>query len=299
MSMTLAGVLHACFTGIESTPKITADDIKRKTAEDQPEQSYLSEIQPQPFGEWKLGKQFFVTDNKLSILLGPDAPKAGDLSETVISYQGAKDITSVSGKQVAELSFVTANGTHVAYRLDVPVLQATERKSVDIPLAIDLDLVNDVKRKMNGNTYYIITREWYDTANRPRSGRKYVPVKVTDVVPGSSFYPVLLKLTDDKGELFHLYMSAGNDLKDHRNFASLFSLSDPRLRYPSINDHVWQHIVNGTVTQDMTRDECRLSLGTPASVDRRPGYSILSEIWSYENGKYLIFEDGLLRSFRQ
>lgn len=56
---------------------------------------------------------------------------------------------------------------------------------------------------------------------------------------------------------------------------------------------------NGTVTEDMTRDECRLSLGAPDNIDRRAGYSVLREVWSYENGRYLIFEDGLLRSYRQ
>lgn len=49
----------------------------------------------------------------------------------------------------------------------------------------------------------------------------------------------------------------------------------------------------------MTRDEARLALGAPANIDRRPGYSFMREIWTYENGIFLIFEDGLLKSFRQ
>lgn len=94
-------------------------------------------------------------------------------------------------------------------------------------------------------------------------------------------------------------MSVGSDLRATRKFGSLLSLSNPRDRYPEITDANWNNIVNGRVSEDMTREECRLALGAPATVDRRPGYSIMREIWTYENGRYLIFEDGLLRSFRQ
>jgi hypothetical protein len=61
---------------------------------------------------------------------------------------------------------------------------------------------------------------------------------------------------------------------------------------------VWDNIIHGRVALDMTRSECRLSLGAPKTVDTRPGYSGVRELWVYENGAYLVFEDGLLRDYR-
>ena len=48
----------------------------------------------------------------------------------------------------------------------------------------------------------------------------------------------------------------------------------------------------------MPRDECRLSLGAPKDVDYGRSYSSAYEQWTYSNGAYLIFEDGLLKRYR-
>lgn len=299
ISIALGGALSACFTGVESTPKIGAADFRKQNVTDAPEQHYLDDVVPQTLGNWSPGKKLLVTDDKLAILLGPEAEKGAALKGTELIFTGMQDVVSITGEKVAQLNFTTAYGLPVSYRMDASVQKVSERKSVDIPLTVDLDIVEDVKRKMRGNTYYVMTRDWYNVSNEPMQGRRFVPVKVADVVPGSSFYPVLLVLEDEKGEQFHMYMSVGSDVKSPRGFATLFSLSNPKLRYPSISDDAWKHIINGTVTEDMTRDECRLSLGAPDNIDRRAGYSVLREVWSYENGRYLIFEDGLLRSYRQ
>ncbi len=92
-------------------------------------------------------------------------------------------------------------------------------------------------------------------------------------------------------------MSAG-DQKGSRDFASLFYFENPRNRYPNITDETWANIIRGKVALYMTREECRLALGSPATVDRRPGISTMRELWTYENGIYLIFDDGILQSFR-
>lgn len=299
IGITMASALSACFTGVESTPKIGSSDIRKQNVADTPEQHYMDDVMIEGLSQWKPGKKLLVTDDKLALLLGPEAEKGASLKGTELTFTGADDVAAISGEKVAQLKFLTAYGLPVAFCMDAPVSKVSERKSVDIPLTIDLDLVAEVKKKLKGNVYYVVTREWYDTSNQPIQGRRFVPVKVNDVVPGSSFYPVLLILEDEKGSPFHLFMSVGNDVKSPRGFDSLFALTDQKLRYPSITDEVWKHIINGTVAQDMTREECRLALGSPDNIDRRAGYSVLREVWSYENGKYLIFEDGLLRSFRQ
>lgn len=62
---------------------------------------------------------------------------------------------------------------------------------------------------------------------------------------------------------------------------------------------MWTNIINNRVSPGMTLDECRLALGSPAKVSRRPDHSVLREIWSYENGIYLMFVDGILSSYRR
>lgn len=295
----MAGALSACFTGVESTPKIDSSDLKKQNVTSTPEQHYLDDVQHEKLGEWTPGKQLLVTDNKLAMLLGPEAGEEKNLKGGTLTYIGCEDVMSITGESVAQLRFRTPDGVTVAYRMDAPMAEVAKRSEVEIPLTIELSVVEAVKKKMAGATYYLLSRDRYDEQNEAKTGKKYVKATVVDVLPGSSFYPVLLVLKDEDGAIFHLFMSVGRDLKAPRNFASLFSLSNPRTRYPNINDEVWRHIVNGTVKEDMTRDECRLSLGAPDNIDRRAGYSVLREVWSYENGKYLIFEDGLLRSFRQ
>ena len=65
--------MTSCFTGIESTPKITASDVKKQNIPVKEEDSFLSEIKPQPFSEWEKGKRFYVSDDKFSLLTLPPA----------------------------------------------------------------------------------------------------------------------------------------------------------------------------------------------------------------------------------
>lgn len=295
----LAATAQGCFTGIESTPKITAGDVKREKIEERPEDRYLADIMPQPPADWQPGKEFYVTDNKISLLLGASGAEAGNLAGTILRLENLSEVTSIDGKRMVEATFTTEYGKEVSYRSDVQASSLDRSKNMEVPFTIEVDMVSKVAERMKGKRYYIVTSSWYDTDDNALTGRRFIPVTVVDVVPGSTFYPIKLILNDDKGKPLHLFMSVGSDLRATRKFGSLLSLSNPRDRYPEITDANWNNIVNGRVSEDMTREECRLALGTPATVDRRPGYSIMREIWTYENGRYLIFEDGLLRSFRQ
>lgn len=291
--------LQGCFTGIESTPAISDSVVKREKIVSKPEDSYLSGIRPQRLDDWNVGKKWYVTDGKIRLIFGNQTGVDGLKEGDVITYSHVNEVTTVTGDRVAEIVFVTPSGANVAYRTSQPKESIAAAERVEVPFAVEMSVVDDVSGLMLGKTYYVVTSSWYDMDNKSRTGRRFVPVKVTDVTPGNAYYPILLTLSDENGQPFRLFMSAGTDAPMPRRFGSLFSLSDPRLRYPEINDATWQHIVKGEVARDMTREECRLALGAPATVDRHPGYSILTEVWTYEDGKYLIFEDGVLRSFRQ
>lgn len=291
--------LSSCFTGIESTPKITSSDVKREKITVRAEEEFLKDISREPLGKWEPGKRFYVTDNKINLIFGSDAPNATGLKGEYITFEGVRDIISVAGLPLGEFKFRLPNGSTALFRSNKSIDSWEKQGYVEIPFTIEEKVVGDVAERLNGRDYYILTSQWYDTNDQARKGRKFIKVRIDRVFPGTTEYPVRLAMTDENGEPFHLFLSVGSGLKASRDFSSLFSFSDPRQRYPLITDKVWTNIINGKVAQDMTQDECRLSLGQPDVIDRRPGYGYLYEIWGYENGVYLIFEDGLLKSFRK
>lgn len=290
--------LESCFTGIESTPKVTANDVKRQNIVQRPEDTFLASISPEQFGEWKKGKQFYVSDNKFQLVLQPTPNKLNDYTGEFITYSGWNEMIDVTGNKVAEIEFADRAGNKLVYRSGLSADALSKEPGVHIPFLVEMSVVNSVRDKLQGNTYYVMTSSWYDTELKSRQGRKFVPVTVKSVKPGNAYYSTVLELTDENGAPFCLLLSAGNDLKSLRSFGSIFSFTDPHKSYPNISDDHWKKIIAGRVAPGMTRDECRLSLGAPANVDRSAGYSSLREIWSYENGAYLIFIDGLLDSFR-
>ena len=95
-----------------------------------------------------------------------------------------------------------------------------------------------------------------------------------------------------------LSLKTRSETGENRIFDRMFSFENPRLRYPTISDDIWDRITKGTLVKGMTKEECRLSIGMPEEVKQIPTYSGLREQWMYELNEYLYFEDGLLIDFR-
>ena len=299
----LWAVLSAsCFTGIESTPKITASDVKRQNIVVTDEERYLSDIGPQPIADWTAGKKLIVTDSRISLALknmqNAPAPQAGE----ILTFGHRSPATTITGTAATDITVTDSSGTPFSYRIEADSLPA----EAEIPFTIQLDMVNDVRTRMLGNEYYILTSAWYDKGGNSHRGLKYIKVEITDVTPGNANYPIKLSFvkasaadTYNSAEQFSVLMSVGNRINSTRKFNNLFSLADPRKRYPDISPENWDLISQGRVRIGMTRDECRLSLGKASNVERINSYGGVIERWTYENGRYLIFEDGLLNRFRQ
>ncbi|MDE6556471.1 MAG: hypothetical protein K2K55_05850, partial [Duncaniella sp.] len=146
---------------------------------------------------------------------------------------------------------------------------------------------------------YILSSLWRDDEDQPVEGRKFVAVKIDSVSYGSTFYPLKVAFTDDRGVSARVFLYPGAQTSTPRTFAGLFSFTDPRTRYPDISPENWALIIESRITAGMTPDECRLALGAPKEIDRVPTPALLREVWVYENGIYLLFEDGLLKAFRR
>lgn len=293
----VAVVLSSCFTGIESTPKITDNDVRRDRIVPDTESRFLADVTAEPAADWTPGKQFFVTDNKISSILTSDEPSTEKLAGKILTYAGSRPFTTIIGVRDTEYQFITPEGNRLRYRpIDSSV---SDTMPLEVPFTVQLTMVDEVARRMKGNTYYILTPIWYDRRGESFNGRKFIPVKVEEVLPGTSIYPIRLVLRAPEGGLFELFMSVGTNLKAPRGFDKLLSFTDPRKKYPRITDEVWNNIITGRVAIGMSRDECRLSLGSPDNVVHRTGSSYLYETWTYTNGIYLAFRDGILESYRR
>lgn len=294
----------SCFTGIESTPRISSDDVRRQRVSSTPEQLFLSDIRPQSPSQWQPGKRFYVADDKISIIFAAGAGTDRPLSGTDIVFERFEQVPSVTGQGATELVFRISgdvSGKLLKYPVAADLKSLESRERLEVPFTIERSVVDSVDRVMRGNSYYISTPKWYAAADgRETVGRRHIPVRIDSVSTGTYIYPLRVWFTpsDDTAKTFYIPMTIGTDRAATRNFDAVFHFDNPRLRYPRITDDVWELIINSRVRDGMTRDECRLALGAPDSYRTIPVTNAVVEQWSYADGVYLIFEDGLLTRYR-
>lgn len=292
-------MLQGCFfTGVESTPRITDREVKREAAPATPEDTYLADVTDRPFSSWTSGKEFMVTDPRIERIFGASAT-GDDLSGSIIRFDTALESDGVTGGKVSDLIFITPSGERLTYRINHPLEKLRADSVTEIPFTIQMSVVEDASRKLNGKKFYILTSSWRDDSDNPiDGGRKYIPVTIDSVSPGNALFPLKVAFTDPDGNSARIFIHPGSKKGTPRIFPRVFSFTDPRLRYPHITPEHWQLIIDGKVTDGMTIEECRLSLGTPKEIERGANNRFFVEAWLYENGVHLLFEDGLLKRYR-
>lgn len=298
-SLPLMLMLAGCFTGIESTKKINITREDRKLLTLTEEDTFLNKIHGQPLAEWNTGKQFIVSDGRISLLFDRSGGyhEHSDTSGMTGRHLAFKGISHRRLPDASEETVLLLSDEKNEFRLPTgksPLESRYGVQSSDIPMLIDLDMVKDADRLLTGRKLWIRTALWYDIDGNRMAGRKFIPVTVERVEPGTMVFPLRLTLSDESGLIFIQYMNIGNGSNESRSFAKLFRLSDPRTSYPAISDENWALIQKGKIRLGMTKEECRLSLGNPTSTDSGHDYSSTIDIWKYEDGTFLRFQDGLL-----
>lgn len=288
------------FTGVESTQRVSEKEVRRTMGE-------LERRQPtmtlQPFLDsvpaWQQGKQFFVTDNQLRLVMFTTAPDTVQLAGQLITYDGYDQGSVLDNRDALNLRFRDRDGKTYVYRTGKTIDQFSAKYSV--PLLIDMDMVADVDRQLRNKEVWIKTPIWYDLGTEEmQRGRQFIRVRIDAVEPGNKVLPLKVKFTAlDSGERAFLWMSDPNATMHNRDFDSLFSLRDLHENYPEISDATWQLIVRGELVEGMNKEECRLAMGAPKRINQLPNQAGLREYWYYDGGKYLFFVDGLLSQFRK
>lgn len=294
-------ILTGCFTGIESTPKITAGDLKReKVVLQTEEQIFSNQIKPLPLSEWTVGREYIIDDSKIRLVFpttpADKLPQKGD----TIYFCSAVETPSPLGGNATNLTFRKKNDPTalLTYRIDYPIEILEKREKIDVPFTIDLSLVELADSLLRNKSLYILSPYWLSFDLKDIPGRKFISVTIDKVSPGTFEYPMKISFTDENGYSGNILLTVGTSKSSTRNFATTFSFKNPRDLYPSITDENWKAITLSRVRPEMTREEARLALGSPKEVVRGHDHSSSYEQWVYTNGVYLIFQDGLLNAYR-
>lgn len=298
--LVLAVLLSSCFTGIESTPKITQRDIKKQKVTDSPEKLFLADISGQAPADWAPGKVFMATDPRISLIFERTSVNGDSISGRPLTVSAIRKGTSVLGDSQTIIDFAAPYGDTLSYRTNIPYDTFSSRTTpLVIPFTVEKSIVDSVAARLTGKQFYVLPQRRQNEAGRDTVGLRYIPVTISSVDFGDAYYPLRVSFTDENGVKSSLMMTFGSSPSATRNFESLFSFTNPRNFYPQISDEHWELIRHSQVELGMTPQECRLALGSPNDWEQRPSTAGMVERWSYEDGVYLIFVDGLLSRFRR
>lgn len=307
--------LQSCFTGVESTPRISLNDVKKQQAATvTDEQRFLAGLAPTPPSHWRPGHRLRVDDAKIALALTSASASADSLPGRDLVFDSFSPAVSLTGTDATEVAFhadLPSGRAEYFYRVPVEMAELDTVDVLQVPFTIDMDLVARADSLMRGRRLFIRTPMWYDTSGRHAAvaGLRHVPVLIDSVVAGDANYPLGVvftlenadqaKLLEPSGRCTRMvYMTVGKSRAATRNFDLLFSFRDPREIYPGIKDDIWALIVRSRVKEGMTREECRLALGAPTTLKRIPTYGGMKENWQYSDGVYLYFDDGYLTRYR-
>lgn len=293
----MCSMMQGCFTGIESTPKITSKEVSRRQADVSAEEKFAQTLLPESFSKWQPGHRLLVADSRLGMLFEREPEVA---EGTILEYCGFEPGISYTGDSIVMLEFTERQSARLLrYRLNHSPSELNMLERFTLPLTVDLEMIDKMKSQLVGHKYYVTTNLRVDPMVRPvASGKKFIEVKITDILPGNGIYPSVVEITDTDGVTSYLVMTNGTERGATRNFNDIFSFSNPRLRYPTVTDRAWDCIVNSTIIPGMTTEECRLAIGSPRDIRRWQNGSTFFERWIFDNGSYCEFADGILASFR-
>lgn len=288
-------IFTSCFTGVESTKRVELSKGDMQASLPSSEDNFISQFKGDPIDTWEKGKEFVGLDNKVALIFDsrtmPSDPISLAMQGKTISFQGI-EIRITPTLDTARVIVFADSARQYYYELKQPLTN-----SLGIPMLSDKRLVERLDSALRGKTLWVRSSVWHNSDTVSMEGMKFVPVKVVAVTPGHAVYPIHIVFTQSGREAW-LPVSLGEAGPAARNFGRQFSLSDPRLLYPNINNETWEKIQRQEVAYGMTKVEARLAMGNPTDVSQGHNSAMLYELWQYPNGSYLIFEDGILTRYK-
>ena len=304
MAAVLGLLVMACGTGIEISDKVPDKEVKRVSDQAGIRQDELTlDAYVDSLPAWKTGKRFWVADNQIKLLFANTGEFDLDtvpLAGHILEYVGYDTGGLYDNRLTVNIMFRDRDdGKTYVYRTGRTIDEFGHTFS--IPMLIDLDMVDHIARQAVGKEYYIRTDIWYHPVTEQMiTGRHFIKVHIDSVLPGNGIMPLrLIFTTADTHQQAMVWMSDNASTMHGRDFDALFVSRNPREDYPTITDDNWERITRGLVVEGMTKDECRLAMGSPRRISERPDQGGMREYWYYDGGCYLFFVDGLLSQFRR
>lgn len=158
-----------------------------------------------------------------------------------------------------------------------------------------LDEIDNARKLLVGKTFYIISSLYTGFQHN-----NYIPVAIVNIGIGdiNDHVKIVYETTDKKQFEVNTTLSGTNTSTIFERFQDIFSLENPKNKYPKINAEIWSIIQKGKVRSGMTKQECRLSWGQPESINKTSGKWGVHEQWVYSTSSYLYFENGRLTSIQ-
>ena len=294
----VALLFSACFTGVESTPKITSREVRKHDVSMSAEQKYLADVADTAPREWRPGRVYHVTDNRISLIFEPGAD-ADSLAGTDITLTAIDNSRAFTGDDVVVLTFSNCRGNAMRYNTGITRERFDELNNFDVPFAVSRKIIDDTSKLLVGQTWYLLPARRYTPEGERIDSLRYIPVTITGVKPSDDPSRLEVMFKDGNGAPRYVLMNTDPKSRASRPIESLFSFEDPHKKYPLINDRVWEKICRSEIEKGMTPDECRLALGAPTVLQRFPGTAGMIERWGYDSGIFLMFEDGALVNYRR
>ena len=191
----------SCFTGVESTQKITEKDVKRAVErfDNNHEHSIRAYVDSLP--SWREGKGFWVLDNQVRYLFTPSFDfdiDSLDLEGEMLTYAGYEIRRHIDNTEVVDV--LLRYGSHVLRYATGKPIEDVSRSAFSIPFMVDDDMLKSVSQQLVGKTVYVKTPAWYDLAGNELSGcPHYVPVEILAVKPGNKLHPLRVEFRADNG----------------------------------------------------------------------------------------------------
>lgn len=300
--ISLIGLISSgCSTGIENTKTIRYSKTEKREIAPSPEEALLSDISGVSLKDWKPGRRFLISDNRAAVVFESTSPlsvSSEPLKGKLIKFREVRQRITPGGESQAVLVFEDDSKEYL-YPSGKRYKDALENiSSLDVPMLIDLETVEAYRDRLKGLSVWSRSSLWYDEKGEKFQGRRFVPLKIVDVSPGDLLFMIHLSVIDENGENAVIYMNPVYRGMESRTFPSLFCLSDPKLHHQSIRPEIWELIRNERVCEGMTKEECKLALGNPDDVSTGHDWNQTIDIWTYKNGTFLQFQDGLLTRFR-
>ncbi|MDE6612922.1 MAG: hypothetical protein K2K22_10225, partial [Muribaculaceae bacterium] len=87
-ALMLSPLLQSCFTGVESTPRINADDVRRQRASGtSAEALFLADIAPEAPSQWRRGKAFKVVNDRIALIFTSSSDNTERLAGHTIYFE--------------------------------------------------------------------------------------------------------------------------------------------------------------------------------------------------------------------